>query len=138
MIVANYDATFAVASTRRGAPRKDLHGIRNRRRNIYAFLEVLMVWLGRLSTATVHPWRLRVIDPGYTRHPLDIWVVLLEPVKPAIFLILDHFEHLGPYCHCLPSFLEQTIDISSTIPVSVAAVLLAEVIVCLSSSSDIV
>ena len=53
LIVANDDTTSAVLPTRRGAHEKT-YGIRNRRRNVYASLEVWMLWLGCLSIATVH------------------------------------------------------------------------------------
>ena len=54
LLVTNDDTLSAVLPTRRGAHEKT-YGIRNRRRNVYAFLEVWMLWLGCLSiTTAVH------------------------------------------------------------------------------------
>ena len=53
LIVTNDDTTSAVLPTRRGAHEKS-YGIRNRRRNVYASLEVWMLWLGCLGITAVH------------------------------------------------------------------------------------
>ena len=53
LLVANDDTISAVSPTRRGAHEKT-YGIWNRRRNVYASLEVWMLWLGCLSITTVH------------------------------------------------------------------------------------
>ena len=54
LLVANDDTTSsAVSPTRRGA-HEITYGIRNRRRNVYASLEVWILWLGCLSITTVH------------------------------------------------------------------------------------
>ena len=49
---ANDDTFSAVLPTKRGANEKT-YGIRNRRRNVYASLEVWMLWLGCLSITTL-------------------------------------------------------------------------------------
>ena len=48
LVVASDDTTSALLPTRRGAQVKT-YGIRNRRRNVCASLEVWMLWLGCLS-----------------------------------------------------------------------------------------
>ena len=53
LVAANDNTTSAVLPTRRGAHEKT-YGTRNRRRNVYASLEVWMLWLGCLSITTVH------------------------------------------------------------------------------------
>ena len=51
LVDANDDTSSAVFPTRRGAYEKTC-GIRNRQRNVYASLEVWMLWLGCLISIT--------------------------------------------------------------------------------------
>ena len=57
--------TSAVSPTRRGVHEKT-YGVRNRRRNVCAFLDVWMLWLGCLSITTVHGACVQSTR-GYTR-----------------------------------------------------------------------
>ena len=145
-LLQNY-TTFAVSPTRREG-HENVYGMRNRRRNgrrnVYASLEVWMLWLGCLSITTVHgacdrPRCLRVVNTGiHSPHPLDLRGVI-KPPKPPILLNFEHLKHLGPCRRRLLSSLEQkTMDPNSTIPLAKAAPFLAEVIMYLSSSSVIV
>ena len=51
IVVANDFTTSAVLPTRTGV-HETAYGIRNRRRNVFASLEVWMLWLGCLSITT--------------------------------------------------------------------------------------
>ena len=53
IVAANGDTTSAVLPTMREA-HENTFGIRNLRQNVYASLEVWMLWLGRISITTVH------------------------------------------------------------------------------------
>ena len=52
VLVADDDITFTVSPTRRGGHEKT-HGMRDRRRNVCASLEVWMLWLGFLISITI-------------------------------------------------------------------------------------
>ena len=75
------DTTPAV-STRRGA-HENTYGMRNRRRNVYASLEVWVLWLCCLNITTIHfacdrPRCLRLVKSGiHALHPLDLRGVII-------------------------------------------------------------
>ena len=64
--------------------------------------------------------------------------VIIKPPKPPTILNFKQLKHLGP-CRqrALSSLESETMDLNSTIPLAIAAVFLAEVIMYLSSSSII-
>ena len=96
LAVANDYITSAVLPTRRGAHEKT-YGIRNRRRNVYASLEVWMLWLGCLTKHNKRPRSLCVVNLGiHTPHPLDLRGAIIKPSKPPILLNFKLLKHLGP------------------------------------------
>ena len=103
LLVADDDTTFTVSPTRRGGHEKT-HGMRDRRRNVYVFLEVWMLWLGFLTSIRIvhgacdRPRCLRVIvNSGiHAPHPLDLRGVIIKPPKPPILLNFEHLKHRGP------------------------------------------
>ena len=139
LLVADDDTTSTVSPTRRGGHEKT-HGMRDRRRNVYVSLEVWMLWLGFLTSITiVHGCLLRVVNSGiHAPHPLDLRGVIIKPPKPLILLNFEHLKHRGP-CRQRPlSSLElKALDLNSTIPLAIAAVFLAEVIMYLNSQTDL-
>ena len=126
LLVADGGTSSAMSPTWRGAHEKT-YGMRNLRRNVYAFLEVWMLWLGCLSITTVHgacdrPRYLCVVNSGiHAPHLLDLRGVIIKPPKPPILLNLSL----------------KTIGLKSAIPLAIAAAFLAEINMYLSPSSVI-
>ena len=95
--------TSAVSPTRKGAHEKT-YGMRNRRRNVYASLEVwIYAFLARLPKHNNRPRCLRpstvrcLLNSGiHAPHLLDLWGVVIKPPKPPILLNFEHLKHLGP------------------------------------------
>ena len=83
------DDHFCCVANRRGTHEK-IYRMRNRRRNVYASLEVWMLWLGCLSITTVHgasdrPRCLHVANSGkHAPHPLDLRGVIISSLPNHI------------------------------------------------------
>ena len=82
VLVADDDTTSAVSPTRRGAHEKT-YGMRNRRRNINAPLEVWMLWLGCRSITNVQRRGAHGKTYGMRNRrrnvnaPLEVWMLWL-------------------------------------------------------------
>ena len=100
LLVTNDDTTSAVSPTRRGAHEK-MYGIRNRRRNVYASLEVWMLWLGCLTKHNNRPRCRRVVNSGIH--------------APHVFTFGEPSSSLPNHLSSLTSSISSTSDFASSV-----------------------